>query len=122
MATENLSLSDPRVAAELKANPDGYHKAVLDRAKEINKTVAIDMITRSNKFITSYAQGMQISMNLLSEELMIFRRIETRVRSGTGTEEIMNSLFNELNEFRERARKLGEQMAANNRDTTLGPQ
>lgn len=116
MATENLSLNDPRVAAELKANPDGYHKAVLDRAKEINKAVAVDMITRSNKFITSYAQGMQISMNLLSEELMIFRRIETRVRSGTGTEEIMNSLFNELNEFRERARKLGEQMAANNRD------
>lgn len=101
--TQELS---PQQAVEaIKLDPWGYHQSVRERGNEhLDKILEGAKLQVQNFFNTSLV-GLVTVNKLLSEELAIFRTIESHVQNGTANELIMNELFTKLAVFREEARK-----------------
>lgn len=92
--------SPQQIQEAIKSDPWGYHGAVLERSNNNMDAVLGAAHLQSKKFIDNMVGGLIVVVKLHSEELRIFRTMESHIHNGTGTEAIMQDLLVKLQVFR----------------------
>lgn len=97
--------TEAEIQEEIRKDPWGYHSAVLERSNINLDKVLLSANEHSAMFIANYMGGLIKALKLYSEELRIFRTIESKIAIPGTTKEEIDSLFTVLQEFRANARK-----------------
>ena len=109
---QNLNPSDAAVQEAIKSDPWGYHKAVLERSNLGLDKIIPAAKNQTDAFINNYIGGLIKAIKLHSEELSIFRTIESMIASSAANKEQIDAMFAELHKFREKSRKEAIALAA----------